>query len=116
MNKTLLGLSIVVIGTAQAGNLTVPNDFTPDTPALADEVNENFAATEAAVNDNDARISTLEGGASYAVSSLLNDFSTNLNSTFVRVVLQSSCRFAQLWCPSTHRTPTQRTLLCNEKP
>jgi hypothetical protein len=42
---------------ALAGPLTVPNEFAPGTPARSAEVNENFAAIEAAVNDNDSRIS-----------------------------------------------------------
>lgn len=42
---------------ALAGPLTVPNEFAPGTPARSAEVNENFAAIETAVNDNDSRIS-----------------------------------------------------------
>ncbi len=40
-----------------AGSLSVPNTFVADTPAVADDVNANFAAVEVAVNDNDMRVS-----------------------------------------------------------
>ena len=46
-----------------ASSVTVPNVFTGGTPAIAAEVNANFAAVEAAINDNNARIESLEGGA-----------------------------------------------------
>lgn len=41
---------------ASAGDLNIPNTFISGTPAVAAEVNANFAATEAAVDDNNARI------------------------------------------------------------
>jgi len=43
-------------GFALAGDVSIPNSFTAGTPAVASEVNENFAVIEAEVNDNDARI------------------------------------------------------------
>jgi hypothetical protein len=46
---------------AAAGQLNTPNEFQAGTPALASEVNANFDAVESAVNDNDMRISSLEG-------------------------------------------------------
>ena len=61
----LLGLSV-----ALASNVSVPHDFQAGTPAIAAEVNQNFGAVAAAINDNDARISlndsrltSIEGGA-----------------------------------------------------
>lgn len=47
---------------AYASTLNVPNSFVNGTTADANEVNANFAAVEAAVNDNHDRISTLESG------------------------------------------------------
>jgi hypothetical protein len=49
-------LSLPLVGVAQAGELNVPNVFTPNTPARADEVNANFDAVDVAVDDNDSRI------------------------------------------------------------
>ena len=49
---------------ANAGDLTTPNVFSAGTPAVAADVNANFDAVEAAVDDNDARISGLEGDVS----------------------------------------------------
>lgn len=45
---------------AQAGPVTVPNTFTAGTTAQASQVNDNFTAVKAAVDDNDARIAVLE--------------------------------------------------------
>lgn len=52
--STLLGASAV-----SATDVIIPNTFQPNTPAVADDVNENFEAFETAVDDNDARIATL---------------------------------------------------------
>ncbi len=48
---------------ARAGTLTVPNTFTAGTPAVAADVNANFTAAKTAVDDNDARVTALEGTA-----------------------------------------------------
>jgi hypothetical protein len=44
-----------------ASSLSMPNTFANGTVADAVEVNQNFSAVAAAVNDNDARIAALEG-------------------------------------------------------
>lgn len=49
----LLGLAVVY-----AGSVTTPNVFVADTPAVAANVNANFSAHQAAINDNDNRIAT----------------------------------------------------------
>ena len=57
-----LSLVLLVIPLAvAAGTVTVPNTFTNGTVADADEVNANFGAVKTAVDDNDGRITTLEG-------------------------------------------------------
>jgi len=45
---------------AYAGQVTITNTFTAGTPAVAAEVNTNFGDVKTAVDDNDARIKTLE--------------------------------------------------------
>ena len=47
---------------AWAGNVTIPNTFTDGTAAVAAEVNANFSALEAEVDDNDARITANGSG------------------------------------------------------
>jgi len=47
-----LGVSFLFIGPALAGPVDIPNQFQAGTPAVADEVNQNFSAVEAAVDDN----------------------------------------------------------------
>lgn len=44
-----------------AGDLTIPNSFTAETPAVAAEVNANFDAVEQEVDDNNTRINTNTG-------------------------------------------------------
>lgn len=65
MNKIIrihfLALSLSVAMPAAASDLTIPNSFTAGTSAVAAEVNANFTAVETAVDDNDSRITTLEG-------------------------------------------------------
>lgn len=45
-----------------ASDVTLPHVFSPNTPARADEVNENFAAVQAAVDDNHSLIQGLRNG------------------------------------------------------
>jgi len=55
-------LAFMSCSVAMAGSLSVTNDFTGGNPANAADVNLNFDDVEAAVNDNDTRITALEGG------------------------------------------------------
>ncbi len=45
---------------AKAGELSTPHTFVPGTRAIAVDVDANFEAVEAAVNDNNSRITALE--------------------------------------------------------
>ena len=58
---TVLLLALLSVTVAFGGSVSTPNTFVPNTPALASEVNANFSAHEAAINDNNARVSALEG-------------------------------------------------------
>ncbi len=53
-------LMVLTINMAHAGSVTVPNNFTAGTQAVAAEVNDNFSAVKTAVDDNDSRIAALE--------------------------------------------------------
>lgn len=63
IKKTTLALSacLFIASNAMAGEVTLPNTFTANTTAVADEVNANFTEVKTAVDDNNARITTLEG-------------------------------------------------------
>ncbi|MCC6524063.1 MAG: hypothetical protein IT373_15490 [Polyangiaceae bacterium] len=65
MNRKALAVMAAVAVTipvvAIASPLTTPNTFTAGTVISAAAVNANFDAIEAAVDDNDARITLLEG-------------------------------------------------------
>ena len=58
----VLGGAVILLSTggAFADSVSVTNIFSAATPARASEVNQNFTDVEAAVNDNDARITALE--------------------------------------------------------
>ncbi len=58
INLTVLAVLATSSGAALAGSVTIPNDFSSGTPAVAAEVNENFSAVKTAVDDNDGRITT----------------------------------------------------------
>lgn len=60
----LLGLMLLCAfaGNTLAQTTTVPNTFTPGTPARAAEVNENFQTLATAINNLAARVTKLEGG------------------------------------------------------
>lgn len=53
--------SLLIWATASlAADVTIPNTFSNGQTADANDINANFTAIEAAVDDNDSRISTLE--------------------------------------------------------
>jgi len=53
---TVLSLSLFAGNNVVADDVTIPNTFTAGTPARAAEVNDNFAAVEASVDDNAADV------------------------------------------------------------
>ena len=61
LGMLVVPLALMGLGIALAGSVTIPNTFVAATPAVAAEVNANFAAVKLAVDDNDARITALEG-------------------------------------------------------
>lgn len=52
----IMPLALLAVAVAIAGNVATPNTFTAGTTAVAAEVNANFAAHAAEINDNDTRI------------------------------------------------------------
>ena len=64
----VLVMAAVPLGVA-ASTLSAPHVFVNGTIADASEVNENFSAVETAVNDNDTRITALEGSECVTVES-----------------------------------------------
>ena len=60
LGMLVVPLAVTGLTLAFADEVTLPHTFVPNTPALAEEVNENFAAVKAAVDDNHFRVSALE--------------------------------------------------------
>ncbi len=58
MHKTACFALFLLLGASplSAGPLTIPHEFQSGTPALASEVNQNFGAVKAEVDDNNSRI------------------------------------------------------------
>jgi hypothetical protein len=54
------GIFVVTATSAYSGPVTIPNTFTPGTPARAADVNANFSAVAGAVNGSAADIATLQ--------------------------------------------------------
>lgn len=66
MNKNILKISILIATSLWAsqllaGSVTIPNTFVSGAAASASEVNANFSAIKAEVDDNDSRITTNAG-------------------------------------------------------
>lgn len=72
---TIPGLCLVLLlaGVSQGSSVAIPNTFTAGTTAEAAQVNANFAAVAAAVNDNHTRITTLENGRTQVFASTDNN-------------------------------------------
>jgi len=62
IKQTTLALTacLFIASQAMAGEVTLPNTFSANTPAVADEVNANFTAVKTAVDNNNARLNVLE--------------------------------------------------------
>lgn len=56
----VLPLTLLVAGLVAASSVSTPNTFVSGTTISAADMNANFAAMEAAINDNDSRIASLE--------------------------------------------------------
>ncbi len=61
MKLRLILAAMLMAGTASATPYTITNSFTASTSAVAEEVNENFDAAKLSIDDNDGRITVLEG-------------------------------------------------------
>ncbi len=72
----LLPVALVCAGLVYASSVTTPNTFVGGTAVVAAEVNANFSAHAAAINDNDARLSTLESTAITQFRRQLHSFDT----------------------------------------
>lgn len=73
MRLSFLALTILASSHAFAADLSIPHSFSADTPALADEVNANFSATETAVNSKQDQLSGTSCAMGEALQSIVAD-------------------------------------------
>ena len=70
MNKLIQALvttvALVYVSASTASTVTIPNTFSSGATTSASDMNANFTAVKAAVDDNNTRITALEGGGSSA--------------------------------------------------
>lgn len=70
-----------------ASDLSIPNVFVANTPAVASEVNGNFGAVETAVDDNNSRIAALEATIN-SMQSTINSLNSRLTAVENNTVLE----------------------------
>jgi hypothetical protein len=87
--KKLLLLTLTLISTiAMASELNVPNQFEDGQVTSAEQMNANFEAIQAAVNDNHARIETMQQPA----KAVFQGFSTySMNGGQGLIAMQQAC-------------------------
>ena len=87
--KKLLLLSLTLISTfALASELNVPNQFEDGQVTSAEQMNANFEAIQAAVNDNHARIESMQ----QPTKAVFQGFTTNsVNGGPGLIVMQQAC-------------------------
>lgn len=95
----IFSLSILTMPTAFAGDVTGLTSFSAGTPARAADVNSNFTAVKTAVDNNHARIITLEA----ANAALLSD-NTTLNARLAAL----EAKLASVSVVSVNNQPTVR--------
>ena len=81
--------TLLIASTAIAGSVSTPNTFVAGDTAQASEVNGNFAAHETEINDNDARIASLEATVISLTSRILTLESRSTAS--VLAVIDGNC-------------------------
>jgi len=80
----LIASSLLITNFAYASQLSVPNSFSSNTPAVADEVNGNFTSVQDAVNDNDTRLTAVESTLnSTTATATTNAAGVNSNATSI---------------------------------
>lgn len=91
------GFLVLVMGSvsgvaALADEVDIPNEFTAGTPAVADEVNENFSAVELAIDDNAQQLTSLSNATDALESEVdaLQAENTSLTQLLQSLALETS--------------------------
>lgn len=108
MNKGIVrwfsfALITVASYTTSASEVAISHSFSSGTPAIADEVNQNFSDVKAAVDDNHARISTNEGSVASNSTAISNN-TTAINALDVSVIANTDAVNSNALSIDTNRT------------
>ena len=106
-NRTVFTLGMCVmpvamlgIGVALASSVATPNTFIAGTPAVAAQVNDNFTAHAAAINDNDTRITNkvvVESNADAGFTGIPNANSALFEMNSVMITAPSAGKVHVTW-------------------
>lgn len=107
----LYAMSMVLIGSANfaiAQTVTIPNTFTPGTPARAEDVNANFTAVATAVNGSGQNIAALQGALTTIQSTPVGGLTVSVGGTPIGSLFSS-----QLECEEVYASGDP---LCTDTP
>ena len=82
---------IITSSSAYATGVTIPNSFSSGTTTSAAEMNANFDAVKAAVDDNDSRVTTLESSVSAPASQFMGFSSGTTDGTGGLIGMSNLC-------------------------
>jgi len=85
---SLLFTLIITCSSVFATTVTIPNSFSSGTATNAAQMNANFTAVKAAVDDNDSRISALEGS---STSQFMGFSSSQVRGDGGYIVMGNAC-------------------------
>tara|TARA_B110000967_G_C18684160_1_gene459640 strand:+ start:290 stop:817 length:528 start_codon:yes stop_codon:yes gene_type:complete len=85
---SLIFTLIITCSSVFATNVTIPNSFSSGTATNAAQMNANFSAVKAAVDDNDSRISALEGS---STSQFMGFSSSQINGDGGYIAMGNAC-------------------------
>jgi len=109
---TMAAAAMLISSGAWAGALTIPNTFTAGTPAVAAQVNANFAAAKTAVDDNNTRITANAAtAATNATNIAANTASAATNATNIAANTASAATNATNIATNTASAATNTTAI-----
>jgi len=88
---SLIFTLIITCSSVFATTVTIPNSFSSGTATNAAQMNANFSAVKAAVDDNDSRITTLQSSNNAAASQFMGFSSATPQGSSGLVTMSNAC-------------------------